>query len=94
MMQTFKDKLHLPVTFVDDTETMMATLKVSYCAPAFLYPCPEVLNQPPCTSHLHPQYAKRSLVFPDFTLSQLSTCSAAPAPHMPHEHEPFDCARP
>mmetsp|Transcript_1488 Transcript_1488/g.4409 ORF Transcript_1488/g.4409 Transcript_1488/m.4409 type:complete len:569 (-) Transcript_1488:628-2334(-) len=27
VMQTFKDKLHLPVTFVDDTETMMATLK-------------------------------------------------------------------
>ena len=28
MMKTFKDHLHLPVTMVDDTATMMETLKV------------------------------------------------------------------
>jgi len=28
VMNTFKDHLHLPVTMVDDTATMMATLKV------------------------------------------------------------------
>ena len=28
VMKTFKDHLHLPVTMIDDTATMMATLKV------------------------------------------------------------------
>ena len=29
VMKTFKDHLHLPVTMIDDTATMMATLQVS-----------------------------------------------------------------
>lgn len=29
-MKTFKDHLHLPVTKIDDTAAMMATLKVCF----------------------------------------------------------------
>lgn len=49
VMQTFKDKLHLPVTFVDDTETMMATLKVLPLTPTAFICCSS--RFPPWVNH-------------------------------------------
>jgi hypothetical protein len=36
-MKTFKDHLHLPVTMIDDTATMMATLQARYNMLLFVF---------------------------------------------------------